>query len=100
MFAVSPPNDYLSPHMARFDSRPTLPLGNWNNFPIYLSTILAGVLALGLVGTALLTSGGTPFLRFFVFAMPLEPAWSVWRLFTYVLIDHISFFSPFAILFF
>jgi hypothetical protein len=32
--------------------------------------------------------------------MPLEPTWWLWRLFTYVLIDHVSFFSPFAVLFF
>ena len=86
--------------MARFDSRPTLPLGHWNNLPIYLSTILSAVLVLGLAGTALLESSGTAFQRLFVFAMPLEPAWWLWRLFTYVLISPVSFFSPFAILFF
>jgi len=86
--------------MARYNSSPTLPLGHWNSFPIYLSTILAAVLGAGLLGSAILNSVGLQYLRLFVFAMPLDPPWWVWRLFTYVLIDQVSFFSPFAILFF
>jgi hypothetical protein len=35
-----------------------------------------------------------------VFAMPLDPPWWLWRLFTYAFIQRISFFSPFSILFF
>src|SRR5262249_40099576 len=35
-----------------------------------------------------------------VFLMPLYPAWSVWRLFTYVFINPVNFFTPFGIFFF
>jgi hypothetical protein len=45
-------------------------------------------------------SMGSPLLEWLIFAMPLEPAWSLWRLFTYVFIGQVSFFTPFGILFF
>src|SRR5260221_11201986 len=32
--------------------------------------------------------------------MPLDPPWQLWRLFTYVFISPVSFFSPFSLLFF
>ncbi|EDY16360.1 hypothetical protein CfE428DRAFT_6077 [Chthoniobacter flavus Ellin428] len=86
--------------MARYNSSPTLPLGQWNNFPIYLTTILSAAMGLGLIGTAIMNATAPQFLRLFVFAMPLDPPWWIWRAITYVLISPVSFFSPFAILFF
>lgn len=86
--------------MARYNSSPTQPLGHWNNLPIYLTTILSAVLAVGLIGTAVMNASEPQFLRLFVFAMPLDPVWWIWRVVTYVLISPVSFFSPFAILFF
>lgn len=84
--------------MARYCPGNNEPLARWNQHPIYLTTILTGVLVIGLVLSAIFSvsrSGGGQWL---IFTMPLEPAWSVWRAFTYVLVDQISFFTPFAIL--
>ena len=84
--------------MARYHSGNHQPLANWNNLPIYLATILSAVLAAGLVLVAVLGSMGSPLVMSLAFAMPLDPAWSLWRLFSYVLVNQISFFTPFAIL--
>ncbi|MEI9897231.1 MAG: DUF6576 domain-containing protein [Chthoniobacter sp.] len=84
--------------MARYLSGPTQPLGRWNNISIYLTTILTAVFVAGLIGTAMLTAARSPLLEAFVFSMPLRPAWTLWRLFTYVFVSPVSFFTPFAIL--
>ncbi|MDR3405620.1 MAG: hypothetical protein P4L99_24200 [Chthoniobacter sp.] len=84
--------------MARYLSGPTQPLGKWNNIPIYLTTILTAVFVAGLIGTALLTAARSLLLEAFVFSMPLRPAWTLWRLFTYVFVSPVNFFTPFAIL--
>jgi hypothetical protein len=42
----------------------------------------------------------SPLLNLFIFQMPLAPVWTLWRLFTYVIIGEVSFFTPFSILFF
>src|SRR5213076_2351575 len=86
--------------MARYSSGHNQPLTHWNNLPIYLTTILTAVLVAGLVISAVLMSMRSPLLEFFIFTMPLQPAWSVWRLVTYVVIGQVSFFTPFSILFF
>lgn len=86
--------------MARYYSGQNQPLGHWHNLPIYLTTILTAVLVAGLVISAVLMSMQSPLLDWFIFTMPLAPAWSVWRLFTYPIIGDISFFTPFSILFF
>ena len=86
--------------MARYYSGKNQPLTHWNNLPIYLTTILAGLLVVGLVLSAVLMSAASPLLGWFVFEMPLDPPWSLWRLFTYVFMGRVSFFSPFGILFF
>jgi hypothetical protein len=86
--------------MARYYSGHNQPLTHWNNLPIYLTTILTAVLVVGLVISAVLTSMGSPLLELFVFVMPLQPVWTLWRLFTYVVIGQVSFFTPFSILFF
>ena len=86
--------------MARYYSGQNQPLGHWNNLPIYLTTILTAVLVAGLVISAVLMSMQSPLLRIFIFEMPLAPAWSAWRLFTYPIIGQVSFFTPFSILFF
>jgi len=84
--------------MARYLSGPTQPFGKWNNISIYLTTILTAVFVAGLIGTALLTAARSPLLEAFVFTMPLRPAWTVWRLLTYVFVSPVNFFTPFAIL--
>jgi hypothetical protein len=99
-FALWRANGYLLTRMARYLSGPTLPLGKWNGVPIYLTTIITAMFVAGLVGTAIVTAVGSPLLVLFVFAMPLQPAWTLWRLFTYVFIGPINFFTPFSILFF
>ena len=86
--------------MARYYSGKNQPLTHWNNLPIYLTTILSALLVVGLVLSAVLMSSASPLLSLFVFEMPLEPPWSLWRLFTYVFVGRVSFFSPFGILFF
>jgi hypothetical protein len=86
--------------MARYLSGPTLPYGKWNGIPIYLSTILAVALGLGLIGTAIIQAAYPALLRAFVFAMPLEPPWSLWRAVTYVFVIPINFFTPFTVFFF
>ncbi len=90
----------LLPRMARYYSGRNQPLTHWNNLPIYLTTILTAVFVVGLVLSAVLMSMRSPLLGLFTLAMPLEPSWTVWRLFTYVIIGQVSFFTPFSILFF
>ena len=99
-FAVWRATGYVLPRMARYLSGPTLPLGKWNGLPIYLTTIITALFVAGLVATAILTSLGSPLLGLFVFGMPLQPPWTLWRLFTYVFIGPINFFTPFSIFFF
>jgi hypothetical protein len=84
--------------MARYCTGNHQPLGNWNNIPIYLTTILTAVFATGLATTVVLLSMGSPALVWFAFDMPLVPAWSIWRLLSYVLIGQVDLFTPFAIL--
>lgn len=86
--------------MARYTSGQNPPLGNWNGLPIYLTTIFTAALVLGLAVSAILLSMQSPLFQALIFSMPLKPWWSLWRLFTYVFIGHISFFTPFSILFF
>jgi hypothetical protein len=43
---------------------------------------------------------GAPFLGLFVFTMPLQPPWTIWRLFSYPFVSQVSFFTPFSIMFF
>jgi hypothetical protein len=87
--------------MARYYSGPTQPLGTWNNIPIYLATILTAALGVGFIGSVILVSaGGESLLSLLIFSIPMMPSWSVWRLFTYVLVDQIDFFTPFSIAFF
>jgi hypothetical protein len=85
--------------MARYLSGPTQPYGKWNGIPIYLTTILTAALVAGIIGTAILMASGAGIvLNALAFTMPLRPAWSLWRLFTYVFVDRISFFTPFALI--
>ena len=84
--------------MARYLSRNNDPLTRWNNHPVYLTTILTGLFILGLVVSAVLGSMRSPLGAMLVFTMPLEPAWSLWRLVTYIFVGQLSFFTPFAIL--
>ncbi|HZJ14016.1 MAG TPA: DUF6576 domain-containing protein [Chthoniobacteraceae bacterium] len=86
--------------MARYSSRDTQPLKHWNSIPIYLTTILTAVFVGGLALSAVLISMQSPLLAWLVFAMPLEPGWSIWRVLTYVFVGQITFFTPFSILFF
>ncbi len=86
--------------MARYTSGRNQPLTHWNNLPIYLTTILTAVFVLGLIASAVLMSMRSPLLGWLVFAMPLDPGWSIWRLFSYVFVGQVSFFTPFSILFF
>lgn len=86
--------------MARYSYGNTPPLRYWNGLPIYLTTILTAVFVLGLIVSAVLMSMRNPLIGALVFVMPLEPAWSLWRLFTYVFINQVSFFTPFSIFFF
>jgi len=86
--------------MARYLSGPTLPYGKWNGIPIYLTTILTALFVVGMIGTAILTAGKSTLLDAFIFDMPLYPAWSFWRLFTYPFVNPVDFFTPFTIFFF
>ena len=86
--------------MARYLSGPTQPFGKWNGIPIYLTTILTALFVVGMIGTAIMQAGDAMLLEAFAFKMPLHPAWSLWRLFTYVFINPVDFFTPFSIFFF
>jgi len=97
-FAVWRANGYVLIRMARYLSGPTQPLGKWNNIPIYLTTILTAVFVVGLIGTAILDAGAPGLISPFVFQMPLRPAWTLWRLFTYVFVNPVDFFTPFSII--
>ena len=84
--------------MARYCSGNHPPFGHWNNIPIYLTTILTAVFAAGLATTVVLMSMNSPALMWLVFGMPLVPAWSIWRLVSYVFVGQVNLFTPFAIL--
>jgi len=85
--------------MARYSSYSNnTPLTTWNNVPIYLTTILTGCFALGLLFSLLAGLGIT--MALFGAPIPLHPLWSVWRLFTYILVDRVSYFTLFSIAFF
>jgi len=86
--------------MARYSSGNHPPLSHWNNLPIYLATILSGAFIAGYATTAILISMRSPAIGWLGFTIPLRPAWSLWRLVSYVFADQVSFFTPFAILFF
>jgi hypothetical protein len=86
--------------MARYSIGNTPPFRYWNGIPIYLTTILTAVFVLGLIVSAVLAASSSPLIGLFLFTMPLEPAWTVWRAVTYVFINQISFFTPFSIFFF
>ena len=85
--------------MARYSSYSNNePLTRWNNFPIYLTTILTAVFVAGFLFRALCEASHSLAWFWFAFAMPLDPSWSVWRGATYVVLDPVSFFTPFSIL--
>ena len=86
--------------MARYQSGNNQPLTHWNNLPIYLATIITAAFVAGYVATAILRATFSPAIAWLDFTMPLVPAWSLWRLVTYVFTDRISFFTPFSLLFF
>jgi hypothetical protein len=86
--------------MARYTSGNNQPLTSWNNLPIYLTTIITAGFVVGLILSAVLASLGSPLIGLLVFEMPLRPEWTLWRLFTYVFVGRVSFFTPFSILFF
>lgn len=84
--------------MARYLSGPTLPYGKWNGIPIYLSTILTAALVVGFLGTAILAGmHSLLLLSALILNVPLQPVWAIWRPFTYVLVQPVNFFTPFAI---
>jgi hypothetical protein len=85
--------------MARYSSYSNNePLTRWNNIPIYLTTILTAVFVAGFLFRALSQASNSLAWFFFAFTMPLDPSWSVWRVATYVVLDPVSFFTPFSIL--
>lgn len=86
--------------MARYYSGNNQPLTTWNNLPIYLTTIITACFFVGLILSAVLMSAQSSILYWLAFTMPLEPSWTVWRLFTYVFVGKVSFFTPFSIFFF
>src|SRR5688572_11683466 len=82
--------------MSRFSNRENEPLDNWNGIPVYLTTIIAALFALGFLGSAVLQAMRAPFLQYLVFTMP-GGTWTLASLITYPFVDQISFFTPFAI---
>jgi hypothetical protein len=85
--------------MARYSSYSNNePLTRWNNVPIYLTTILTALFVIGLLLSAVALAARNPLWEWFVAPIPLSPAWSIWRLFTYVFVGELGFFSLFAIL--
>jgi len=84
--------------MARYASRNNEPLTRWRDHPVYLTTILTALFVVGILVTAVLSALRSPLVYDLVFTMPLAPAWSLWRLATYVFVAEMSFFTPFSIL--
>src|SRR3954452_7705979 len=84
--------------MARYASGQNQPITHWNNLPIYLTTILTAVFVASLIVIVVASSMSLPLAEWLMFPMPLEPAWSLWRLVTHILIMPISFFTPFSII--
>src|SRR5438034_318034 len=86
--------------MARYLSRESEPYGKWKGIPIYLTTILCAALVAGLFVTAFLRSAGSPLISNLVFALPVSH-WTGWlAVFSYPLVDKVTFFTPFAIMIF
>jgi len=86
--------------MARYYSGNNQPLGTWNNIPIYLTTIITAVFAASLVLGAIAAAARFPWMALLMFTMPVTPSWALWRLVSYVLLQQVSFFTPFSIMFF
>jgi hypothetical protein len=84
--------------MARYYTGNHQPLTIWNRFPIYLTTIITGAFILGFVMNAMFDSSRNPLFAWLVFTMPMSPAWSLWRLVSYLFVNQVNFFTPFAIL--
>ena len=85
--------------MARYSSYSNnTPLTRWNDLPIYLTTILTAVFVAGFVFRALAQAAHSDAWLWFAFSTPLEPAWTIWRTATYVVLDPVNFFTPFSII--
>jgi hypothetical protein len=83
--------------MPRYLSRETEPFGKWNGIPIYLTTIFTAVMALGFVVCAFLISARSPLFVDAMFVVPRSGWGNLLAVFTYSLVNEISFFTPFAI---
>jgi hypothetical protein len=86
--------------MARYSSYSNNePLTRWNDLPIYLTTILTAVFVAGfLFQSAYPNCSQHGVALVCLVSMPLDPLWSIWRVATYVVLDPVSFFTPFSIL--
>lgn len=73
-------------------------IGNFRGLPIYLTTILVAVIAVGLIFSAL----AGVYTAFALFAFQADLVWrhgQVWRLVSYLAVDQVSFFTLFNLLF-
>ena len=85
--------------MARYCTRENEPLKKWNGIPIYLTTIITALLALGLLLSAVLLAARSPLFETLTFSLPGD-ATNFLSAFTYPFMDYLSFFTPFGIFFF
>ena len=83
--------------MARYMSRDTEPLTKWRGVPIYLTTIFAALLVVGLIVSAVLASAHSPWLTMLKFSAPVT-SWTGWlSALSYPFVTQIDFFAPLAI---
>lgn len=81
--------------MARYLSRESEPLGKWKGIPIYLTTILSVLLALGFIVSVALKR--SPALAALTFSTPVV-SWKGWlSVLTYPFVEPPTFFSPLMI---
>jgi hypothetical protein len=86
--------------MARYQSYENEPITKWGGIPIYLTTIITGLLVVGFIMVAFLYAARSPFLDSLTFKMPMGSWTGLFALFSYPFVNPVSFFTPLSILFF
>lgn len=79
-------------------TRDNQPLGNFRGLPIYLTTLLVAAIVVGLIFSAIAGAGNAFALFGFIPALFWQHG-QVWRLVSYLIVDQVSFFTIFNLLF-
>ena len=73
------------------------PITYWGRVPVYVSTLLAAAIAVGVVIVAFVGAANSAALSWMGLTVPLMAPWSLWQFVTYPFLEGPSFFSLFGI---